>query len=234
MKGNYMSNNLLSNKYKIRKMTVTAMFCALSYLCVFILRFKIGFLTFDVKDSITTIASMLLGPVYGVSIAFIVSFLEFISISDTGVYGLIFNFISSATFAGTAGIIYKYKKNMFGALIGLSSASVLTTSIMLLANLLLTPYYMGVTVSEVVAMIPKMLLPFNLLKTTINTSLVLVFYKSVSRAMKKICVDQCGISERRPTKKMTIIMLTMGIVLLVVSILIFVFKFDGEFTFLRK
>lgn len=224
---------LRDTRFKIRKMTVIAMFCALAYLCVFIFRFKVSFLTFDVKDSIITIASMLFGPVYGVTISFIVSLLEFITISDTGVYGLIFNFISSATFAGTAGVIYKYKKNVFGALIGLSSAVAFTTAIMLVANLLLTPYYMGVEVAEVANMIPKLLLPFNLLKTTLNMSLVLVFYKAVSTALRKVYIKESNIKETKNSNKLSFIILAFGVVLFALCILLFIITLDGEFQIFR-
>ena len=70
------------------------MLCALAYICVFILKFKVGFLTFDFKDAVISIISFLYGPLYGVFSAGIVAFMEFITISDTGAYGLIMNFLS--------------------------------------------------------------------------------------------------------------------------------------------
>ena len=39
-------------KNNVKKITVTALFCALAFLMTFIFRFKVGFLTFDMKDAI--------------------------------------------------------------------------------------------------------------------------------------------------------------------------------------
>ena len=71
------------NKTKIRNISVTAMLTALAFLLTFVFRFKVAFLTFDFKDAIISIASLLFGPLYGVASAIIVAFIEFISVSDT-------------------------------------------------------------------------------------------------------------------------------------------------------
>ena len=53
-------------------------------------------LTFDFKDAILSINALLFGPLTGVVSAALVALVEFITVSDTGVYGLIMNFLSSA------------------------------------------------------------------------------------------------------------------------------------------
>ena len=62
---------------------------------------------------------MLFGPVSGVVISFLVAFIEMISISGTGPWGFLMNFVSSAVFAGGASLIYRYtpriKKTLSGA-----------------------------------------------------------------------------------------------------------------------
>ena len=98
-------------KNNVKKITVTALFCALAFLMTFIFRFKVGFLTFDMKDAIISVISLLYGPIYGVASAGVVAVLELLSVSDTGLYGLIMNFLSSATFALACGSVYKYKRS---------------------------------------------------------------------------------------------------------------------------
>ena len=73
-----------------------------------------------------------------------------------------------------------------GALIGLVSAVFAVTSVMMLANLFITPYYIGGTVADVAALIPKMLLPFNLVKAILNAAIVLLLYKPLSKLLKRI------------------------------------------------
>ena len=170
---------------KIKKLVVLAVFCALAYVAMIVTAWiKVMFLTFDAKDTVITVAGLLFGPVASLVISFTVAFIEFITVGDTGVYGFIMNFLSSAVFSVTCAMIYKYKKNMKGAVIGLVSASLAMTAFMLLFNLFITPLYMGVAVGEVAKMIPTLFLPFNLTKGILNAALVLVIYKPVSTALK--------------------------------------------------
>ncbi|MBE6554409.1 MAG: ECF transporter S component [Ruminococcaceae bacterium] len=171
---------------KIKKITAIGMFCALSYVCLYFIKIPVQFLTLDVKDSLITLCALLFGPLAGAAIAFIVPLLEFITISDTGIYGFIMNALSSVTFSVTAGLIYRYKKTMTGAIVGLVSGVCAVTAVMLLANLCITPYYMHAPVETVAAMIPTVLLPFNLVKAILNAAIVLLLYKPLSNILKKI------------------------------------------------
>ena len=171
---------------KIKKLCATAMFCALAYACMYFIKIPVGFLTLDVKDSLIVLTSLLFGPVYGLTIAVTVPFLELITISGTGVYGFIMNVCSSVTFSMTAGLIYQHKKSITGAIIGLCTGVFSVTAVMMLANLFVTPYYIGGSVADVAAMIPKVLLPFNLVKATLNAAIILLLYKPLSTTLKRI------------------------------------------------
>ena len=171
---------------RIKKLTAVAMFCALAYVCLFLVKIPVQFLTLDVKDSLIALCALLFGPLSGVAIAVIVPFLELITISGTGVYGFLMNALSSVTFSLTAGLIYRYRKSMKGAVVGLVSAVFTVTAVMLLANLFITPYYLGGTTEQVAAMIPSILLPFNLIKAVLNAAIVLLLYKPLSNVLKKI------------------------------------------------
>ena len=171
--------------FQIKKMTAVGMFCALAYVCTLMIKIPVQFLTLDVKDSLIVLCSLIFGPFAGISVAVVVPFLELITISGTGVYGFIMNVLSSVTFAMTAGLIYRYKKSMTGAVVGLASAVFAVTSVMLLANLLITPYYLHAPTEAVVAMIPTVLLPFNFVKATLNAAIVLLLYKPLSNVLKK-------------------------------------------------
>ncbi len=169
---------------KIKKMSITAMFCAVAFILTYI-KLPVTFLSLEIKDSMIVLCTLLFGPLSGLVIAVIVPFLEFITHSTTGVYGLIMNILSSVTFSMVTGFIYKYKKSFYGAIAGLAAGVFSVTAVMLLANLLVTPYYMGVSAQDVAAMIPKLLLPFNLIKALLNGSIVLLMYKPFSNLLKR-------------------------------------------------
>lgn len=161
------------------------MFCALSYVCMLVIKIPVQFLTLDIKDSLIILCGLLFGPVTAVAVSFIVPLLEFMTISGTGVYGLIMNVLSSLSFSLTASLIYRYKKTFYGAIVGLVSGVLAMTAVMMLANLLVTPYYMGVPTATVAALIPKLLLPFNLIKAILNAAIVLLLYKPISRILRR-------------------------------------------------
>ena len=209
---------------RARKLTATAMFCAMAYVCAIYLKIKIQFLTLDFKDSLIVLCSLLFGPVWGFSIAVTVPFLEFITVSDTGIYGFIMNALSSVTFSLVTGLIYRYKKSMLGAVIGLVSGVFAVTAVMVLANLFITPHFIGGTTADVAAMIPKLLLPFNLIKAILNAAFVLLLYKPLSKILKKIGFVQStrtdGAQAEKKSVWRTFVVTGIAVAVIVVSLLI--------------
>ena len=196
------------------------MLSALAFLARLIFKIPVSFLTFDIKDSIIALGGMIFGPVSGVVIALLVSLIEMI-ISETGPIGFVMNFVSSAAFAGTAALIYKFKRTFNGAIIGLFSAVGTTTAVMLLMNLLLTPIYQNVPVNVVIGMLPTLFLPFNFAKTLLNAAIVMLIYKPVVVALRK-----ARIIEGRPmdTKfgKESVITIIISALSLITAVVIFV------------
>ena len=176
----------------IKKMVAIAIFAALAYVVHFI-HIPVGFLNLDFKDVLMAIGGMYFGPIAGLVLSVLVPVLEFPT-SSTGIYGLIMNIISSATFVCVASVIYKFNKKLSGAIIGLSAAALATTAMMMLANLFITPYYMGVTRADVVGLLPTLLLPFNGTKSVLNAALTLCLYKPVTLALRKTGLGKAGVS----------------------------------------
>ena len=92
----------VSKKNATRQLAVTAMFCALSFAAVLLGRLipdVMGFLSYDPKDAVVAIAGFLFGPLYTLAVTVIVSVIEMLTISSTGIYGCIMNIVSTAAFA---------------------------------------------------------------------------------------------------------------------------------------
>ena len=216
------------NRDKILHMAVVAVFCALAYACQFVFRIHVSFLTFDAKDAIMAVGAMIFGPVWGVVMALVVSLLEFLTLSGTGVYGLIMNFASSAAFCGICAGVYRYKRTMTGAVLGLGAAVLGTTALMMVLNLLVTPYYMtGGSVAAVVEILPTLLLPFNLTKTLLNAALVWVLYKPVSVALKKARVIKGGPNSFTINTKTVLVMLA-ALALIAACVVVFLVVLKGK------
>lgn len=220
----------MKNSDKLRKLTAVAMFCAMAYICMFVFRIKVSFLTFDAKDAVITTGAMFFGPLTALISSAAVALLELITVSDTGIYGCIMNFISSAAFSVTASLIYKYRRKLSGAIIALVSAVLAMVACMMAANLLITPYYTNATISDVRAIIPTLLFPFNLTKAFLNASLVLLLYKPVTRAFRASGLITMPNPENPvKTHKTTIIIAIAAALLVITSILVFLMLLNGQF-----
>jgi Predicted membrane protein len=207
----------------IKKVTTIAMLCAIAYAVTFIthtipfLNFipSVSFLKYDPTDIIIAIGSFMMGPLAGVIMSVIVSFIEMITISTTGPIGFIMNVISSCAFACTSAVIYKKKRDMTGAVIGLISGVVAMTAVMLLWNYFLTPIYQKVPREVIVKLLIPGFLPFNLIKASINAAFVLLLYRPIVTALRNAALLPPSISGKT-TKNSRV---TVGISIVAVLIL---------------
>ena len=198
-------------RFNTRRMVAIAMFAALAYACVFILHIKVAFLTFDAKDAVISVAGLFFGPGAAAVLSLLVATLELITISDTGLYGFLMNFASSATFSVLAATIYTQRKTMKSALLGLSCAVVGTTA-------------------DVAAMIPTLLLPFNLIKAVLNAALVLVIYKPVATALRHTRLATGGAATQPyHFSRRSVFVLLLGLALIALSVVLYLVVLDGTF-----
>lgn len=166
---------------------VIAMFTALAYVSVIIAKpipNVAGFLSYEPKDAIIVIAGLLISPLASALISLLVSFIEMITISTTGPYGLIMNVLSTCAFAVPAAWIYHKNRTKKGAVIGLSTGVICMVICMLLWNYIITPLYMKVDRSVVAGMMLSVFLPFNLIKGGINAGITLLLYKPIVSALR--------------------------------------------------
>ncbi len=169
---------------KVHTLVAVGLFTALAYVCCLVFHFKAGFLTFDLKDAVMMIGAMIFGPLYGLAMVLIVALIEMFTVSDTYFYGFVMNVLSSGAFVIVGSSLYVKKRTMKGALTGTVLAVLAMIIVMMIANLVITPFYMHVGVDAVVKMLPTLLLPFNLLKAVFNASLVFIFYKPVTDLLR--------------------------------------------------
>ena len=205
---------------KVKKMVTLAMLAAIAYLIVNLVRIPVVlFLKYEPKDVIITIGGFLFGPMASFIISFVVSLLEMVTISDTGIIGGIMNLISTCSFACVAAFIYKKQHTLKGAILGLGLGSLLMVAIMLLWNWLITPLYLGVDRSTVEGMLIPAFLPFNLLKAGLNSALTIGLYKPLSTALKRI-----GLVETHAKSSKTGVYLFSGALLITCILLLLVLQ----------
>lgn len=203
-------------KNKTHRLTLMAMFAALAYIVMLVGRFPISsvdFLKYDPKDVILVICGFILGPMPALLVTFVVSIIEMLTVSSTGIIGLIMNVLSSAGFACTAAFVYKKRHSLRGAAVGLVLGALVMTALMLLWNYFITPYYMGMPREAVAAMLVPVFLPFNLIKSALNAAIAMLIYKPVSRALRQVGLTEPAGSQAPEKKSVMGAMLVAALVL---------------------
>ena len=222
-------------RHYIRRIVLSAMFAAMAYCVAFVFRINVGFLTFDAKDAIVCIAAMILGPGAGAVISLLVATVEQLTMGDTGFWGWLMDFASTATFSVAASYIYSKRRNISGVAIALASSVVATVTVMMLCNLLITPIYMKVELKQVIDLLPTLLLPFNLTKSVLNAGLVLALYKPVITACRAVRLvpqkENAGGEKQSFWSMRSLVFLLIAIALISASIAYMIFGLGGIFEF---
>jgi len=218
-------NNKTWNQERTKKMVVSAILVAVAFLVTFATAmFKVsGFLSLDLKDAVLSMIALLYGPVYGFISVIAIALLEFVTISTTGLYGLVMNILSSGVFALVCGIVYKYKRSFGGAILAAVLTVFSVTAVMLIANIFITPLYFQMPRQAVLDMLPTILLPFNLCKSLMNASLMLLIYKPFVSALRYTgFVKASETSASYKISKKSILLTIAAVIFLIIAIAVIV------------
>lgn len=169
-----------------KKITTLAMISAIAYVVVVVGRVPVVmFLKYDPKDIVITLGGLIWGPMASFTVSVIVSLIEMVTISENGILGCIMNIVSTCSFACTAAVIYKKKRTLSSAVIGLLAGSLMMVLVMMLWNYLIAPIYMGYPREAVAELLIPAFLPFNLLKSGLNAGFTFLLYKPITTALRK-------------------------------------------------
>ncbi len=159
------------------------------------------FLRIDISDITALLGGITLGPVAGVTIAFLKNLLQFLTgMSMTGGIGELANFMIGGSFVWVASFLYSKKHNTRGLIIGLIFATITMIIVGGLANyFIILPFYstimpietvidMGAKINPVIvdkiSFIIWIIAPFNLLKASLMSVMTLLVYKKVEKILK--------------------------------------------------
>ncbi len=143
------------------------------------------FLLYDPGDVPILVVGFKFGPVLGLFVTAVVSILFAIITGQGGPWGALMHILATGSYVLVAGVIYRSRHSFRGAVLALIIAPLVMTGVMIGANLLVTPIYLGVPREAVVAMLLPAIIPFNLLKGVINGAITLVVYKKLSGYLER-------------------------------------------------
>lgn len=176
-------------RMRVQTVTSLGMLTAVAYILMLLSKMLpqvYTFLQLDIQATAITIGGFLFGPLAAAAISLVVAVVEMFTVSDTGPIGCLMNVLATVSFCCTAAFVYKRVHTKKGAVIGLTLAVAAQVAVMLLWNYLITPIYQGVPREVVAGMLPTVFLPFNLVKGGLNMGLILVLYKPVVTALRRV------------------------------------------------
>lgn len=178
-------NENLNTQKSTTKMAKMAILMAISIVLVSFIHFPLipaaPFLEYDPADIPIFIGTFAFGPLSGLVLTVVTSLIQGFTVSaHSGPYGIIMHIIATGVFVLVAGIIYKKKKTRKGAAIALVAGTISMTLIMIPANIIITPIFMGLPREAVMPLLIPAIIPFNFLKAGINSLITFVLYKRIS------------------------------------------------------
>lgn len=173
-----------------KKITLAAVLAAMAVVLVTLIHFPVfpaaSFLEYDPGDIPIIIGTLIMGIPSGIIITIISSLVQGLTVSaQSGLYGIIMHIISTTSLLFITGFTAKKTgKLVLAAIVG----SIGVTIVMGIANLIVTPLFMGVPVSVVKGMLLPVILPFNLLRAAVNSLISISIYKLIPIKYKeRVC-----------------------------------------------
>ena len=171
------------NKFSTAAIAKLAMMTAVSMVLLLLIRIPFPpapFLVYDPADVPIYITAFAFGPAAGLIVTLVVCLIQAFMLGGDGLYGFLMHFVATGIVAVVIGLMYARCKTKKRAVMSLAVAVVVAVVVMCVMNILVTPAYMGAPREAVIAMIPTVIIPFNLLKAGLNAVLTFVLYKRVS------------------------------------------------------
>lgn len=181
---------------RVQKTVKLALLCAMSVVLMYVVRFPIiptlAFLEYDMADVPILIGAFMFGPLEGLALTVVVSLLQALTVSaGSGWVGCVMHLFSTGAFAVIAGVIYRRRHNIRGAIEGLIAGSAAMVLMMIPMNYYMTPIFVSgpsMTYQEAQGYIWSIIwsfIGFNAAKAAINSVVTFVVYKPLSRLFKK-------------------------------------------------
>ena len=184
IENNTLSEHKMTSREKTVRLAKMGMLVAISIVLVYFIHFPIfpavAFLEYDPADISILIGTFAFGPLAGILLTVVTYVIQGVTVSAaSGLYGIIMHVISTSVLVLVSGLIYKYNKTRKGAVIALLCGVAAMTLVMIGANMIITPLFMGVPRNIVWSLMP-FIAGFNAIKAGINSVVTFLLYKRIS------------------------------------------------------
>ncbi|MDM8124399.1 ECF transporter S component [Mediterraneibacter glycyrrhizinilyticus] len=171
---------------KLVKMgAMVAISVALVYLIHFPIFPAVAFLEYDPADIPILIGTFAFGPLAGLALTVVTSVIQGLTVSSgSGLYGILMHVIATGMLVIVSGSIYSRKKTKTMAVVSLLCGMTAMAVVMMGANMVITPLFMGVPAEAVWSLMP-FIVGFNLIKAGINGGVTFILYKRIANFLRR-------------------------------------------------
>ncbi len=136
-------------------------------------------LEYDFSGVISILTTLLYGPVVGT----IVAVVSWIPHMVTDPLGAFMNITATLMLLLVVSALYRRKPCLKNAVIGCAVGVVVSTGVAVCLNFVVTPMYMSTTYEAIVALVVPALIPFNVIKSLLNSVLAVVSYRKLAELL---------------------------------------------------
>ena len=190
----------MSNKTKSRILTIciAGVFSALAVVLALLIHLPlipaVSFLEYDPADVPIFLIAALLGPWAGIAMTIIVSIIQGLTVSAaSGWIGIIMHILATGFFVAAECFVLritsqKIKSTATCSLLAMLAGVAAMTLIMTLWNLVITPYYMNMSLDIFMPFLPYIVL-FNLFKGALNGAAAWILYQVLHKPVSPYLPD---------------------------------------------
>ena len=170
-----------TNIWSTRQLVTMALMCAISALFAFIqipILPAAPFLTYDPSLMPAMVCGFAFGPSAGFIVGSIAAVIHGLILGEW--VGSLMNICATLFYVAPAALIYKKMHTLKGAITGLLVGVVLATVGSVITNLTIGVVFWYGSVDVIAPLLLPAVVPFNLIKTVLNSLLTLIVYKAIS------------------------------------------------------
>lgn len=170
-----------TNRWSTKQLVTMALMCAVSALFMFVqipIIPAAPFLTYDPSFVPAMVAGFAYGPGAGVAVGVLAAVIHALMTGDW--VGALMNIVACVCYIVPAALIYRRRHTYTGAIVGLVLGIVAATAASVVANLTIGVWFWYGAPDAIMPLMVPAVIPFNLVKTALNSVLTLVVYKAVS------------------------------------------------------
>lgn len=191
---------MVSSKARTNKLVKLGLLAAISVVLVLFVKFPIfpnaSFLEYDLADVPILIGTFMFGPIEGLLITVVVSILQWLLVSPaSGWVGAVMHICATGAFVMVAGLIYKKKRTIGGAILALAAGALTMCIAMVPMNIFISPFYImlfGIketypeAQSYYISEYIWYSVAFNFIKAGINAVITFLLYKATAKLFNLI------------------------------------------------